>query len=88
MTAPFDRRHHRNRALTRRGHPHMADATLPRQNVRVTALAEIVEVLELDHEVVKAAPARADMAREWWRSLTWKNGARRARTRGPRRDGP
>lgn len=27
MTAPFDRRHHQNRALTRRGHPHMTDVT-------------------------------------------------------------
>lgn len=27
MTAPFDRSHHPNRALTRRGHPHMTDVT-------------------------------------------------------------
>ena len=29
MTAPFDRRHHQNRALTRREHPHMTDVTGP-----------------------------------------------------------
>lgn len=28
MTAPFDRRHHQNRALTRREHPHMTDVTV------------------------------------------------------------